>query len=87
MSGTGAGVAPRMQHAHLAFSAASPPNPTEAGWCPTNGCGPAVQAERAAAVEHVRRKIEVAKRHDGDGHLVRVLDELAEDLERGLHLA
>lgn len=76
MSGTGAAVAPRMAHAELRMR----------GFDPTHGCQPAVEAERAAAIEHVRRKIEVAKRVDSDGHLVRCLDELAEDFVRGLHL-
>jgi hypothetical protein len=74
MSGTGAAVAPRMMSATLSF-------------CPTRGCEPAVEAERASAVDHIRAKIETAKRKGCDGHLVRVLDELAEDLVRGLHLA
>jgi hypothetical protein len=84
MSGTGAAIAPRMQHAHLQM-----PN-----WDPTHGCAPAVEAERAAAVEHIRRKVEAVKAKSGctipvaeAGHLVRVLDELAEDLGRGLHVA
>lgn len=87
MSGEGAAIAPRMQHAHLRTP----------HWDPTNGCEGAcadaaneaaaasVAEERSAVVEHVRRKIEVAKRFDSDGHLVRVLDELAEDVGRGLH--
>lgn len=88
MSGAGAAVAPRMAHASL-----KTPN-----WDPTHGCEPAVQAERAAAIDHIRRKIAAAQAVRGTAtagngsqgdidHLVRVLDELAEDLARGLHLA
>jgi hypothetical protein len=42
--------------------------------------------ERAAVIDHVRRKLAVAQRDPANDHLVRVLDELAEDFSRGLHL-
>lgn len=51
----------------------------------------AAEFEREAAIDHVRRKIEAVKRkrHQLGGdladHLVRCLDELAEDFDRGLH--
>lgn len=51
----------------------------------------AVEFEREATVGHVRAKIEAVKRKrhqlgaDLVDHLVRCLDELAEDFERGLH--
>lgn len=80
MDGAGMVSAARPMHADQCFDA-------------TNGCEPAVEAERAAAIEHVRRKIEAVKGRSGwsiaveeAAHLVRVLDELAEDLGRGLHV-
>jgi hypothetical protein len=85
LSGEGAAIAPRMQHAHLRTPHWDPTNGLE-GAC-ADAANEAAAAERLLVVEHVRRKIEVAKRHDSDGHLVRVLDELAEDIGRGLHRA
>lgn len=48
----------------------------------------AVEVERDACVDHVRRKMALEQKRGGEGseRLVRVLDELANDLDLGLHV-
>lgn len=48
----------------------------------------AAEIERDAAIDHVRRKIAVEQKLgcDGSERLIRVLDELANDLDQGFHL-